>query len=79
MLKFKDQKLHFPAELSAQLATGSPHAQGLLCEQQPPLHTALLSTTESHSGQADSMATWPNQHRTKPSPAPAAQLLPTCD
>lgn len=52
MLKLKDQQLHFPAERSAQQATGSSPARGLLCEQKPPLGGALLGTSGAHSGQA---------------------------
>lgn len=51
-LKLKDQQLHFPAERSAQQATGSSPARGLLCEQKPPLRGALLGTSGAHSGQA---------------------------
>lgn len=73
-LELKDQKLHFPAELPAQQATGSE--VGCAVWAGAALRTEAPERTQDR---LHCTATRPLQHGTKPSLAPAAHHLQTCD
>lgn len=51
MLAFKDQKLHFPSELSAKWAKSSFHLRGTLRERNSLLYTVLLWISGVNLGQ----------------------------